>query len=711
MDFKNKQGTVDSHNVNLNFKPDNTDSHNLILNFEHLSDGSTNLNFGDDVTGEVKSWVNIAFNADIKTIYTDSTTNIGVIECSIQQGFRSEIVSVFSNNAVIAAIQSGFNAEILVLYIEHAQVSTKTQQGFISDIQAEFVENLCTIETQVNLGVMSQSQALFDLNFILGMFTRINAKYEVGTKALLNIAAQCSQAISLSNQFFIAQDQGLTIANGANARFEKAKPIVRAVKTVFEETTHLQQSAYIKWQQNEKVFISDNLLFDDGLNLPHLRTSTWQEMIRKRKQITYSHEVAHVFEKKFILPWAEGLELRIKSDLPWEEGRAIYYRKHPVEPWPEPEIPEYVGSTDLNFFCLCSDVDSHHVILNFGVDDCIPSIPNQNWWHIVNEIEVTRLDSGQIINVLNGNYRTDRQSWCWSYSLTIPVFELSKLDPIDNKPVILKIVVNGFEHLMLLENRTRSRQFAKETYTLTGRSPSALLDSPSSPPRAFLQENERTSVQLAQAEIDRSAYPDLSLNWELIDALGWIVPTESFSYSGLTPIKAIQEVATAGGGFVYSESDSQTITIKPLYKKTFWNLISVDEYDILLPESIVLEQSTDYESYPDYNGVSLTNDKTGQTGIVKRTGTSGDVLVETVNNNLFTSASVMGSFGKAALARAGLVEKHTFNMPLTTKVGQCKPADVLAFNAEWWGIVDAVSVSFTYSKVSQSVTVERVQHE
>ncbi|MFW2122479.1 hypothetical protein ACG94O_05750 [Acinetobacter ursingii] len=711
MDFKNKQGTVDSHNVNLNFKPDNTDSHNIILNFEHLSDGSTNLNFGDDVTGEVKSWVNIALNADIQTLYTDSTTNIGVIECSIQQGFRSEIVSVFSNNAVIAAIQSGFNAEILAQYLEHAQITTKTQLGFISDIQAEFVENLCTIEAQVNLGVMSQIQALFDLNFILGMFTRINAKYEVGTKALLNIAAQCSKAISLSNQFFIAQDQGLTVANGANARFEKAKPIVRAVKTGFEETTHLQRSSYIKWQQNEKIFISDNLLFDEGMNLPHLRSSTWQEMIRKRKQITYSHEVAHVFEKNFILPWAEGLELRIKSDLPWEEGRAIYYRKHPVEPWPEPEIPEYVGSTDLNFFCLCADVDSHHVILNFGVDDCIPTIPNQNWWHIVNEIQVTRNDNGQVIDVFSGNYRTDRQSWCWSFSLTIPAAELSKLDPIDNKPVILKVSVNGYTHLMLLENRTRSRQFAKETYTLTGRSPSALLDSPSSPPRAFLQENERTSVQLAQAEIDRSAYPDLGLNWQLIDALGWIVPTESFSYSGLTPIKAIQEIAAAGGGFVYSEADSQAITIKLQYKKTFWNPLQESDYDILLPESIVLEQSTDYETYPDYNGISLTNDKTGQTGIVKRTGTSGNVVAETVNNHLFTSASVMAAYGKMALAKAGLVEMHTFNMPLTSKIGLCKPADILAFNADWWGIVDSVSVSFTYSKVSQSITVERINHE
>jgi hypothetical protein len=50
-------------------------------------------------------------------------------------------------------------------------------------------------------------------------------------------------------------------------------------------------------------------------------------------------------------------------------------------------------------------------------------------------------------------------------------------------------------------------------------------------------------------------------------------------------------------------------------------------------------------------------------------------------------------------------------MPLTSEIGQCKPADILAFNAEFWGVVDSGSVSFTYSTVTQSVTVERVNHE
>lgn len=711
MDFKNKQGTVDARNVNLDFKPDNADSHNIILNFEHLSDGSTNLNFGDDVSAEIACEVALSFHSEIQALYTDSTTNLAVVDTSVNASFTSQITAVFSNNTISVVIDNGFSVQIEALYLEHAAVITDFAVSFNADIQARFIENLCTIEATVDTSAFVLSNALFDLNFIKGVFCGIDARYEKAITALHDVVTRSNQAVMLSSQFFIIQEQGLTISNFANTRFEKAKPIVRAIKTIFQETTQLQQSYYIKWQEDERLFISKNIVFDDGLNLPHLRTTNWQEMIRERKQITYSYEVAHVFEKQFTFDWDKGLELRLKSDISWEDGRAIYYRKHPVDPWPEPQIPEYIGSTDLNFFCLCHDVNSHNVILNFGAYDCIPALTNQNWWHIVNEISVTRLDNGEVINVLSGNYRTDRQSWCWSYSLTVPVSELLKLDPIDAKPVILKIVVNRFEHLMLLENRTRSRQFAKETYTLTGRSPSALLDAPSSPPRAFLQENERTSVQLAQAEIDRSAYPDLALNWQLIDALGWIIPTESFSYSGLTPIKAIQEIASSGGGFVFSESDSQAITIKPLYKKTFWNPISVDEYDILLPESFVLDQSTDYENYPDYNGISLTNDKTGQTGIVKRTGTSGDALVETANNNLFTSASVMASFGKAALARAGLVESHTFNMPLTSKIGHCKPADVLAFNAEWWGIVDAVSVSFTYSKASQSVTVERVQHE
>ena len=587
-----------------------------------------------------------------------------------------------------------------------------------TNIQAEIsgrnwgnIDNRGALLAVIDTSIRASISGINDINHTRGIETYWLAEYQRAIPCLTTPEISWSKPTFKAHHSAFFYDSGLSVSHFVASSFQIGNVLRTAVQKAFEQGTGLSSSGYLYWQENQKYFINQSLVFEESSKLRIQRLTEWDELIRKRKQLTLSHEVAQVFEHKFLFDWDTGLELVTQNSIPWEKARPTYYRKHAVEPWPEAEIPEYVGNTDLVFNCLCTDVDSHNVILNFGVDDCIPAIAPKPWWYIVNEISVTRLDNGQNIHVLSGNYRTDRQSWCWSYTLAIPAFELSKLDPVAGQPVILKIVVNGFEHLMLLENRTRSRQFAQETYTLTGRSPSALLDSPSSPPRAFLQENERTSVQLVQAEIDRSAYPDLALNWQLIDVLGWIVPTESFSYSGLTPIKAIQEIAAAAGGFVYSEANSQAITIKPLYKKTFWDSMNTNDYDILLPESIVTEQSTDYETYPDYNGISLTNDKTGAMGLVKRTGTSGDVLVETVNNNLFTSASVMGSYGKSVLAKAGMVEAHTFSMPLIQEVGQCKPADILAFNAEWWGVVDSVSYSFTYSKVTQTVTVERVNHE
>ncbi len=327
----------------------------------------------------------------------------------------------------------------------------------------------------------------------------------------------------------------------------------------------------------------------------------------------------------------------------------------------------------------------------------------------MNELSVSRLDNGQNILVYDGSYSTDRSRWCWSYSLSVPASEIPKLEPVNGQPVILKIMVNGTEHHMLLENRSRSRRFAEITYTLNGRSQSALLDAPYSPTRSFTQENERTARQLCQAELDR-VNSSTTLQWELIDKLSWIVPAGSLSYSNMTPIAVIKMIAESAGGFVYSEKGSNTITIKPKYKKTFWDSITVEEYDRLIPESLVTEQSTDYEPYPDYNGITLTNDRSGLSGQIKRTGTAGDTLLETANSPLFTVES-MGAYGKTALAKAGMVETHNLVMPIGPDVSECVPGDLVAFNAEWWGIIDGVNVSFNHAVINQSIKVESINHE
>ena len=667
-----------------NYIPPN--SHNVILNFKELITGSTDLNFGTDEQNltSLDALINTQFIADL---HTES----------------------YSNDCLDVQVNTTFIAEIEAVTGQFTQLDTVFQTGFISEINAVRIDQYCAVDTIINIGFKSDIVALFDINFIRGVEAYWLAEYQRANPCLTAPDIQWAKPIFKAHNSAFYFERSLSLSNHAWVGFDKANTLHRAVQMIHEQATGLSRSTYLKWQENERLVISKTLVFEESNKLRINRKTDWVELVRKRKTFTYSHQVAHVFEKRFTFEWDKGLELITSSDIAWDKAKAIHYRKNPIQPWPKPEIPKYVGSTDLNFICLCHDVDSHNVILNFGADDCIPGLPAKNWWYILNNLEVTRLDTGQKIIVMDGNYNTDRSRWCWSYSLTVLASEINKLEPIAGQPVILKIIVNGNEHNMLLESRNRSRRFAQDTYALTGRSQSALLDAPSSPTRSFLQENERTSVQLAQAELDR-VNSNAQLDWKLIDELGWILPINSLSYSNLTPISAIKLIVESAGGFIYSEKNGNTLSIRPLYKKTFWDSIATADYDRLVPISLVKDQSTDYEIYPDYNGITLSNDRSGLTGQVKRTGTSADTLLETANDSLFTVES-MGAFGKAKLAKAGMIEKHSLNMPISTEVGECVPGELIAFNAEWWGIVDSVSVSFNHAAVNQTIKVERVNRD
>ncbi|MFW2160854.1 hypothetical protein ACG93T_05640 [Acinetobacter beijerinckii] len=667
----------DAHNVNLNFKDEigSVDSHNL------------NLNFGAD------EQINAAVSAVVVT------------------SFIAEIhAAQYIYNSVDAVVQTAFDADIHVIQGYSAQVNTVVNNGFNAEIHAVIVNQSCSVEAVIETRFNAFITSRFDINYIRGLNYLSVFEHQQTLPALLENKFRFGKAIMKAHNSAFIFERGLTISNAVTAGFDKSTFLQRMVRIVFEETTGLVSTSKLVWQENDKRFISRALVFEETEKLLINRQANWDEMIRKRKKITFSHEVAEVFEKRFTFLHDKGLELVTTDSIPWDVARALYYRKSKVDPIDPQPKPEYVGSPDLNFICLCHDIDPHNVILNFGADECILNLAPVDWWYIVNEIKVTRLDNDQEIQIYSGDYSTDRSSWSWSYNLTIPFHEKSKTEPIDGQPVILKIMINGNEHRMLLENISRSRQFGKDVYKLSGRSPTALLDAPYSPTRSFTQENERSSVQIVQAELDR-VNSDIALNWDLIDTLGWILPPESLSYSNLTPIAAIKLIVEAAGGFIYSEPASNTLTIKARYKKTWWDSIAVDEYDRVIPESIVTDQSTNYEPYPDYNGVFLTNDRTGDTGQVKRIGTAGDVLQESINSPLLTSTTVMHSKGREVLAKAGLVENHSLLMPITQEIGLCLPGELAAFNGDWWGIVDGVSGSFTHKLVNQTVSIERVNRE
>ncbi|MCL6239172.1 hypothetical protein M5F66_12695, partial [Acinetobacter sp. ANC 5033] len=507
-------------------------------------------------------------------------------------------------------------------------------------------------------------------------------------------------------------DKSLVVSGLVDVEFNDSRLLSKAVRILHENATGLNSDAYMHWEEGDKRFIHQRYVHQDTIKLRHNRESKWQEMIRRRKQFTYSHEVAEQFEKRFSFEWDKGLEIITKSELPWDKAKSIHYRKHPVQPWPKPETPKYAGDGNLNFICLCTEVDAHNVILNFGADDCIPALPNKNWWYIVNNLRAERLDNGEPIKVISGTYNCSRSTWCWSYSITVAHTEKEKLQPINDLPVILKLMINGFEHHVLLETETETIKFANKSYTYDGRSVTALNAADYAAKRSFIQDNERTSVQLVQAEIDR-AQSGTELDWKLIDDIGWIVPVESLSYAELAPMDAIKQVVEAGGGFIYSQKSGNTLSILPRYKKGYWDAMTVDDYDILISQSIVIqqtiEQNKDYIA--DYNAINVVNSRSGDSLTVKQRNTAGEVPLEAVSGPMFDVVSG-ASFGKMELIKANIQEFHTLSgLPVALDVGEMLPGKTVAFDGQWWGIIDSVSGSFNHGKVTESIKVERIHRE
>ena len=662
----------DSHQVNLNFKDLNQviHAHNLVLHF------------GAD---------------EIQT---------ATIDAEINTSFLAQILAEsFTFNTLSANIQTGFVAEIHVVQGQLSQLNSTLGTGFAAEIIAVRIDQFCTLEATVSTSFKPDLTAQFDINHNVGVFHLLTDQYQLAPQITMQNALKVSRPIlkALNSAFFY--DKGLVLSVASNLKFEKANVLNQSIQKVYEQASGLGIKSNFVWQDNERIGIERSLVFEESEKFHIQRQLDWVELVKKRKQFTYSYDVAQHFERTYQFEWDRGLELITTSHLAWDVAKPIHYLKHPIQPWPKPEIPEYVGNTDLEFNCLCHDIDAHNVILNFGVDDCIPGVVNKKWWYIVNNVSVVNTRTGEEIKVYNGSYNTDRSRWCWSYSLTVAEPEMGKIGIGD----VLKISVNGNTHLMLYEEHSKSRQFADTKYTLTGRSQSALLESKYAPVRSYLQENERTSVQLAQSELDRVS-SETVLNWQLLDELGWIVDTESLSYINLAPIDAIKMIAEAGGGFIYSEKNSNTISIRPLYKKTYWDAMQFEDYDKLLPESLVLQHSESFDDLLNYNAITLTNSRNGNVGQVKRRDTAGDILLEPVSNTLFTAVS-MGGFGKAQLAKSGRVESHDFTLPIESKLGEFTPGETVAFNAEWWGVVDSVSVSFTYAEVKQQIKVERTINE
>ncbi|MGE6480727.1 hypothetical protein ACQKEI_05110 [Psychrobacter namhaensis] len=334
---------------------------------------------------------------------------------------------------------------------------------------------------------------------------------------------------------------------------------------------------------------------------------------------------------------------------------------------------------------------------------------------VTNSVSLNRTDDGREIKLLGFSVGIDSNSYTWSFSATVPLSELSKVDTAREPQIGVDFVCNGNLWRFILDGCDDSIQFGESSLTIKGKSRAMLLASPYAAQRGFKYDTPMSARQIAEDELNRFGVPSgFTLDWQLAGVNGWNVPANTYSYSNKTPINSLQWIAEAAGGFINAHMSEDIIHVLAHYPIPSWEW-AAQTPSIELPMSLITSRSRGRINKSAYNGVTLYGENDNGIGaLVKRTGTSGGYQPPMVTSDLMTDQAAAISRGKAILSDTGDIGNIGISMPLHSDFGVLKPSTLIGVNdgESWIGMVRGTTITGRLSsnralEIDQSIDVER----
>lgn len=334
---------------------------------------------------------------------------------------------------------------------------------------------------------------------------------------------------------------------------------------------------------------------------------------------------------------------------------------------------------------------------------------------VTNSVSLTRSDDGREIKLLGFSVGIDSNSYTWSFSATVPLSELSKVDTAHEQQIGVDFTCNGNLWRFILDGCDDSASFGESSLTIKGKSRAMLLASPYASHRGFKYDTPMTARQIADEELNRFGVPSgFTLDWQLAGVNGWDVPANTYSYTGRTPINSLQWIAEAAGGFINAHMSEDIIHVLANYPIPSWEW-AAQEPSISLPISLITSRSRGRINKPSYNGVTVYGEREGSIGaLVKRTGTSGGYQPPMIASDLITEQAVAISRGISILSDTGDIGNIGISMPLHQDIGVLKPSTLIEVNdgEQWVGMVRGTTITGRLSsnralEIDQSIDVER----
>ena len=354
-------------------------------------------------------------------------------------------------------------------------------------------------------------------------------------------------------------------------------------------------------------------------------------------------------------------------------------------------------------------------LLELTVDSEVQPQPQTGVIFVTNSVSLVRSDDGREIKLLGFSVGIDSNSYTWSFSATVPLSELSKVDTAHEQRIGVNFTCNGNLWRFILDSCDDSASFGESSLTIKGKSRAMLLAHPYATQRGFKFDTAMSARQIADAELNRGGVPSgFTLDWQLAGVNGWNVPANTYSYTGKTPINSLQWIAEAAGGFINADMSADVLHVLAHYPVPSWEW-AAQTPSINLPMSLITSRSRGRINKPSYNGVTLYGENDNGIGaLIKRTGTSGGYQPPMITSDLMTDTAAAISRGKMILSDTGDIGNIGISMPLVADIGVLKPSTLIGVNdgESWVGMVRGTTITGRLSsnralEIDQSIDVER----
>ena len=325
--------------------------------------------------------------------------------------------------------------------------------------------------------------------------------------------------------------------------------------------------------------------------------------------------------------------------------------------------------------------------------------------------------NGEPLDLLALNLTTDTASYCWQGDITLSPASFAKLK-IDQRAAgdeaVITLRINGNRWDILAEDYRDTRKFIGHSYTVTGRSITAKLGADYAKGRHSKYDAARYARQIADEQLNLLPYRIAA--WEAVD---WLIPGDSYTVSGQTPIEVIADLAKAAGAFVESHPYEAQLFVRPVWRQAAW---AKPTPALTIPANLILSVSGQRRISERCNAVRITpaaelvGGGRAKGGLVYREGTDQQPEASTLTHAAYTDSDVMRAAGIHALSETGTHKIETVTLPWAEKyqLPLATLGAVWAFAEQgqtWQGVIKGVSVAVELDNgapvVTQTVTIDR----